>query len=152
MLPHVPVKPPNSRKRGRPPRICVPNSERALFTVNERQFVGVIQRLSLTGGSAILSRGPIAKGTMGMMGLKTVFGNVTAHVEFLQTGADGIPLAQAFRFLAMDDTSTERFRAAANQMVAEGFSDADDDEQPGQTFSKLLLSVRRLAATISSGR
>ena len=152
MLPIVPVKPANSRKRGRPPRICVPNSERALFTVDDRQFVGVIQRLSLTGGSAILAKGPIPRGTMGGMELKTVFGKVSAHVEFLQTGADGIPLAQAFRFLAMDDASAERFKAAAAQMVAEGFSDADSGGQAGQTFSKLLLSVRRLAATISSGR
>jgi hypothetical protein len=120
--------------------------------VEERQFVGVIQRLSLTGGSAILAKGPISRGTMGSMDLKTVFGKVSAHVEFLQTGADGIPLAQAFRFLAMDDTSAERFKAAAAQMVAEGFSDADDGGQAGQTFSKLLHSVRRLAATISSGR
>jgi len=148
----VPVKPNNSRKRGRPPRIRVPNNERALFTVDNRQFVGVIQRLSLTGGSAILAKGPIPKGTMGMMGLKTVFGNVTAHVEFLHTGADGTPLAQAFRFLAMDDASAERFKAAAAQMVDEGFSDAAGAGQAGQTFSKLLHSVRRLAATISSGR
>jgi hypothetical protein len=120
--------------------------------VEERQFVGVIQRLSLTGGSAILAKGPISRGTMGSMDLMTVFGKVSAHVEFLQTGADGIPLAQAFRFLAMDDTSAERFKASAAQMVAEGFSDADDDGQTGQRFSKLLLSVRRLAATISAGR
>lgn len=148
----VPVKPPTSRKRGRPPRICVPNSERALFTVDERQFVGVIQRLSLTGGSAILAKGPIPKGTMGGMDLKTVFGKVSAHVEFLHTGADGIPLAQAFRFLAMDDASSQRFKSAAEQMVAEGFSDTEADGPAGQTFSKLLHSVRRLAATISSGR
>ena len=152
MLPSVPVKPNNSRKRGRPPRIRVPNGERALFTVDDRQFVGVIQRLSLTGGSAILAKGPIPKGTMGTMGLKTVFGNVTAHVEFLHTGADGTPLAQAFRFLAMDDTSSERFRAAAAQMESAGFSDAQGSGAVGQTFSKLLDSVRRLAATISSGR
>jgi hypothetical protein len=48
-----------SRKSTRPPRIRVPNHEPALFTVSNQKFVGVIQRLSLTGGSAILSKGPI---------------------------------------------------------------------------------------------
>ena len=59
-----------SRKSARPPRIRVPNNERALFTVNNQKFVGVIQRLFLTGSSAILSKGPIPQGTLADMGLK----------------------------------------------------------------------------------
>jgi hypothetical protein len=93
-------------KRIRAPRIRVPNSERAIFSVDESKFLGVIQRLSLTGGSAVLAKGPIPRGTMGKLILNTVYGRVTAEVEFLQTGADGIPLAQAFRFIAMDDDSS----------------------------------------------
>ncbi len=46
------------------------------------------------------------------MDLNSVFGKVTAGIEFLQTGADGIPLAQAFRFLDMDGVSSRRFAAA----------------------------------------
>ena len=103
-------------KGPRAPRIRVPNSERALFTVDGVHFVGVLQRLSLTGGSAVLSKGPIPHGTMGDIALNTTFGKVSAHIEFLQTGADGVPLAQAFRFLAMEDASAERFTAAAEQM------------------------------------
>lgn len=144
---------PAKTKRNRAPRIRVPNNERALFVVDDRKFVGVIQRLSLTGGSAVLSKGPISRGTMGSMTLSTVFGKVTAQVEFLQTGADGIPLAQAFRFLAMDDVSSERYTAAAKQMEEEGFSDAPQkggNGQASQTLNNLLYSVRRLAATISS--
>jgi len=153
----VAQKPKSSRKRDRAPRIRVPNNERAIFIVDESKFVGVIQRLSLTGGSAILAKGPIHQGTMGDMILNTVFGKVTAHVEFLQTGADGIPLAQAFRFLAMDDDSSRRFSAAAKQMEEEGFSDAPAKTSPlagqaSQTLSQLLHSVRRLAATIYSTR
>ena len=108
----------------RAPRIRVPNNERAIFVVDEAKFLGVIQRLSLTGGSAVLAKGPIPQGSMGELVLNTVFGKVTAHIEFLHTGADGIPLAQAFRFLAMDDDSSRRFAAAAKQMEKEGFSDA----------------------------
>src|ERR1700682_1188084 len=89
-------------KHDRPPRIRVPNQERALFIVDNQKFVGIVQRLSGTGGSALLVKGPIPEGTLGAMALSTVFGRVNAHIEFLHTGADGVPLAQAFRFLAMD--------------------------------------------------
>jgi hypothetical protein len=99
------------RKISRAPRILVPNNERALFTVDTQKFVGVLQRLSLTGGSAILSRGPVPHGAVAKMGLNTVFGKVTAQIQFLQTRADGILLAQAFRFVDMDDVSSRRFTA-----------------------------------------
>jgi len=157
ILLNVPSKPDKSRKRSRAPRIRVPNNERAIFIVDESKFVGVIQRLSLTGGSAVLAKGPIPRGVMGKLILNTVFGKVTAQIEFLQTGADGIPLAQAFRFLAMDDDSSRRFSAAASQMEKEGFSDAPSKTSPlpdqaSHALSQLLHSVRRLAATISSTR
>jgi hypothetical protein len=143
-------------KSPRAPRIRVPNSERALFSVEEARFVGVLQRLSLTGGSAVLSKGPIAHGTMGNIALNTVFGKVSAQIEFLQTGADGIPLAQAFRFLAMEEASSKRFAAAAQQMENEGYSDAPETKpssSPGaETFGLLLHSVRRLAATLVANR
>lgn len=157
MLPTVPQKPPKSRKQ-RAPRIRVPNQERALFQVDDTRFVGVIQRLSLSGGSAVLSKGPIPHGTMGEMALNTVFGKVSAHIEFLHTGADGIPLAQAFRFLAMDDASSKRFAAAAQQMLDEGFSDDSETARSGfaspasAALGQLLHSVRRIAATLVASR
>jgi len=82
-----------------PPRICVPNSERALFMVESDKFVGVIQRISATGGSAILSKGPIAPGTLGEMALRTVFEPVRAEIQFLHGVADGIPLALGDQFI-----------------------------------------------------
>ncbi len=153
----VPQRPKTPSKRDRAPRIRVPNSERAIFVVDDAKFVGVIQRLSLTGGSAVLARGPIPKGAMGEMVLNTVFGRVNAQIEFLQTGADGIPLAQAFRFLAMDDDSSRRYSSAARQMEAEGFSDAPAKTsaltgQASETLSQLLHSVRRLAANLAPRR
>ncbi len=148
-----------SNKISRAPRIRVPNSERALFTVDDTRFVGVLQRLSLTGGSAVLSKGPIPQGTMGDIALSTVYGKVSAQIEFLQTGADGIPLAQAFRFLAMEDVSSKRFAAAAKQMEKEGYSDgppaktASSLSAPAsETLGLLLHSVRRLAATLVASR
>jgi hypothetical protein len=53
------------------------------------------------GGSTLLVKGAVPKGTLGEMVFGTAFGKVNAHVEFLPTGADGVPLAQAFAFLAM---------------------------------------------------
>jgi hypothetical protein len=139
----------------RPPRIRVPNDERALFTVDAKKFVGVIRRLSLTGGSAILSSGPIAEGTVGEMDLGTVFGKVTAQIEFMHRGADGVPLAQAFRFLEMDDVSSQRFSAAAKKMEKAGFSDAEQKENAlgslaAQTLGKLRESIRNLSGAIAA--
>jgi hypothetical protein len=155
MLATMPPKEKRSGKHTRPPRIRVPNQERALFSVDNSKFVGVIQRLSLTGGSAILAKGPIPHGTAGEMSLGTIFGKVTAHIEFLHAGADGVPLAQAFRFLTMDDASTRRFEAAAKQMENAGFSDAEEKEDSlgdlaANSLSKLRDSIRRLSGAIAA--
>jgi len=151
----MPGKSPKPRKQ-RPPRIRVPNQERAIFTVDGQRFIGVIHRLSLTGGSALLVKGPLPSGTIGEMALGTVFGKVTAEIEFLQTGADGVALAQAFRFLGMDDVSRRRFDAAAEQMRQAGFSDVAGGENrldlAYQSLSKLGDSLRMLSSKISSRR
>jgi len=147
------------RKTTRAPRIRVPNSEPALFTIDGARFVGVLQRLSLTGGSAVLAKGPIPHGTMGYIAMNTIFGKVSAHIEFLQTGADGVALAQAFRFLAMSDASAKRFAAAAERMEREGYSDAPPTKLPpvfsapaSEALGLLLQSVRRLSATLVASR
>jgi len=140
-----------SGKGPRTPRIIVPNRERAVFTADDTRFIGVLQRLSLTGGSAVLSKGPIHKGTLGTMDLVTVFGKVSAHIEFLQTGADGVPLSQAFRFIGMDEGSSKRFLAAIKQMERAGFSEARPaGSGKSKTLDLFLNSVRRLAAAVSS--
>jgi len=146
-----------SRKIKRPPRIRVPNNERALFIVDTQKFVGVIQRLSLTGGSVVLSKGTVPPGTLSEMALNTVFGKVTAQIQFLQTGAEGIPLAQAFCFLEMDTVSSRRFHRAAEQMQSAGFSDAEEQEKSlgavaSQTLSKLRDSLQRVSSAITTRR
>jgi hypothetical protein len=157
MLLMMPKKLQKPRKSTRAPRIRVPNSERALFTVNTQKYVGVIQRLSLTGGSAILSKGPIPQGTLADMGLNTVFGKVRAQIQFLHSGADGIPLAQAFRFIDMDDVSRERFNAAAAQMQSAGFSDVQENgnslgDLTSQSLIKLREGISRLSVLIKTAR
>src|SRR5580700_6860252 len=149
-------KSPKSGKSNRPPRIRVPNNEKALFTVDAKKFVGVLRRLSLTGGSAVLSSGPIPEGTMAEMDLGTVFGKVTAQIEFMHSGADGMPTAQAFRFIDIDQVSSKRFSAAVRKMEKAGFSDVEGKENPlgnlaSQTLDKLRDGIRTLSGAIAPG-
>jgi hypothetical protein len=140
-------------RKNRPPRIRVPHQQKAIFTVDSQKFVGIVQRLSLTGGSALLVKGPIPEGTLGEMALGTVFGKVNAHIEFLHTGADGIPLAQAFAFLAMDAVSTKRFKTAVEQMETPDFSDVGQKQTPLEVaFETLRESVRQLSGILTSER
>jgi hypothetical protein len=141
-------------KNTRAPRIRVPNKEKALFIVDTEKLVGVVQRLSLTGGSVILSKGSVPHGTLARMGLNTVFGKVKAQVQFLHDGADGIPHAQAFRFLDMDSVSSRRFNAAVEQMRSAGFSDAEGKDQSltGVAFYALNKLHNRLSGMIGPAR
>jgi hypothetical protein len=90
------------------------------------------------------------------MALSTVFEKVNAHIEFLHTGADGVPLAQAFRFLAMDAVSTKRFNAAAEQMKSAGFAEVEQKQTAidgaFESWSKLRNSVRQLSGMLTTGR
>jgi len=151
---NMPRKQEKPGKFNRPPRIRVPNQERAVFTVDNQKFVGVLQRLSLTGGSAILARTEVPNGTLGEITLNTVFGRVMAEIEFLQTGADGVPMAQAFRFLRMNDVSGQRFAAAAKQMQKAGFSDSEEAqgslEMMYEGLSRLGQSLRSFSAKVGS--
>jgi hypothetical protein len=150
----MPRKIDKSTKYNRPPRIRVPNQERAIFIVDDKKFLGTIQRLSATGGSVLLAKGPFPERTSGEMALGTVFGKVSAHIEFLQTGADGVALAQAFRFIAMDDLSTQRFTAAAEKMRSAGFADAEHEQAPTsrafESWTKLRESVQKISVRLTS--
>ena len=137
----------------RPPRIRVPYQQKAIFAVDKQKFLGILQRLSLTGGSALLAKGPIPQGTLGEMLFATVFGKVNAHVEFLHTGADGVPLAQAFTFVTMDSLSNQRLKKALEEMNTSDFSD-DVQERTSiyGAFEKLRQSVRQLSGMINAAR
>ena len=120
-----------SGQRSRPHRIRVPNKEKAIFTVHRQKFLGILRCLSQTGGSVLLAKGTFPEGTLAEIALSTTLGKVTGHIEFLHLGADGVAHAQAFRFLAMDEISTQRYLSAVQQMQIAGFSDID---QPKPTL------------------
>jgi hypothetical protein len=152
ILPLMPRRIERSRKP-RPPRIRVPQQQRAVFTVDNQKFVGTVHRLSLTGGSALLAKGPIPEGTVGEITFGTVFGKVNAHIEFLHTGADGIPLAQAFAFLAMDDVSSKRFKTAVAEMQSSDLSDVVKKPTPIDTALETVRgSIRQLSGMLAPGR
>jgi len=143
----MPRKIDKPRKQGRPPRIRVPNEEKAIFTVDHQKFLGIVRCLSLTGGSVLLVKGSFPVGTLGELALGTIFGKVRAPVEFLHLGADGVSRAQAFRFVAMDDISTKRFNAAVKQMQMAGFSDVVEQkptliDTALESWNKLRDSLR----------
>ncbi len=138
-------------RKTRPPRIRVPHQQKAVFIVDNQKLVGVVQRLSLTGGSALLVKGPIPQGTLGEIVFGTVFGKVNAHIEFLHRGADGVPLAQAFAFLTMDAMSSQRFKRAIEEMHTSDLSDLK--QTPIDTaFETLRQSVRQLSGILNSMR
>jgi hypothetical protein len=143
----VPQKIDKTQQRSRPPRIRVPHQQKAIFTVDNQKFVGIIQRLSLTGGSTLLVKGPIPQGTLAEIG------KVNAQIEFLHTGADGVPLAQAFAFLAMDAVSSKRFKEATEEMQNTSLSDVVQKHTPmDAAFETLRESVRQLSGMLTSGR
>jgi hypothetical protein len=140
-------------RRYRPPRIRVPHQQKAIFTAENQKLVGVIQRLSLTGGSALLVKGPIAEGTLGEIVFGTVFGKVTAHIEFLHRNADGVPLAQAFAFLTMDGLSSQRLKKSLEEMHTSDLSDRVQMQTPvDAAFETLIQSVRQLSGMLSPVR
>jgi len=104
-------------RKHRPPRIRVPDQQKAIFTIDSQKVIGVVQRLSLTGGSDLLVKWPIPEETVGEMVFGTVFGKVNAHIEFLHTSADGLPLAQAFAFLAMDDRTVNASKRLSKKCI-----------------------------------
>ena len=140
-------------RRPRPPRIRVPNQQKAIFTVDNKKIIGVVQRLSSTGGSALLMKGPIPKGTLGEMLFATVFGKVKVHIEFLQLGADGVPLSQAFTFITMSATSSQRLHQALQEMNTSDFSDtAVKEGSLNMAFDKLRQSIRQLSGMLNLRR
>ena len=143
---------PNTEKpyKHRPPRIRVPHQQKAIFTVDNQNLIGVLQRLSLTGGTALLVKGTIPEGTLGEIVFGTAFGKVSAHIKFLYEGVDGVPLAQAFAFLAMNARSSQRFKRALEEMHT---PDLAGKQTPIDTaFATLRQGVRQLSGMLDSMR
>jgi len=107
----------------------------------------------LANGETSKTRGLFLKVRLAKWIWVQLFGKVNAHIEFLHTGADGVPLAQAFAFLAMDAVSSKCFKTAVEQMETPDFSDVGQRQTAiDAAFETLRESVRQLSGMLSSAR
>lgn len=77
--------------------------------------------------------------TLGEISMKTASGTLTAAVEFLRTGVDGVAQAQAFRFIHIEPADRRWLEATLGQMRKHGLG-----EKP---FQPLVYLTRRGLAT-----
>ncbi len=106
----------------RAPRVFVPPAEKVIVSVDSNKVVATVCKLSRTGGSVRLSKS-FASGTLGEITMNTAFGKVSATIEFLRTTVDGVPEAQAFRFIHIEPTDRRRLEDALVQMLEHGLGD-----------------------------
>lgn len=124
-----------------------------MFTVDNEKLLGIVQRLSLTGGSPRLVRGPIPESTLWEILFATAFGNVKAGIKFLRLEADGVPVAQAFSFTTMNPRSSQRLQKALEEMNTSEFSDDVRQRNPlDSAFEKLRQGAGQIAAMLRSAR
>lgn len=112
-------------KQGHPhraARVSVPNQEQAIISINGTNTVGVLCKLSVTGGSVRLPRW-VVRGTLGTIIMTTATGKIAPAVEFLSPGRNGSARTQAFRFIHMDPDDRRQLERALQQMIAQGFGD-----------------------------
>jgi hypothetical protein len=106
------------KKRIRSPRFSVPNNQQALISIGPAQFRGILQVLSLTGGTVRLQKG-FPRGTFADIGIKTNAGAFSAAIELLYMAAENV---QAFRFIAMGPTARNRLTKGLDKLRLEGFA------------------------------
>ncbi len=102
-------------------------------------MVGILVKLSATGGSVRVSKSYVPR-TVGEISLKTTSGKVTAAVEFLRTGVDGVAQAQAFHFIHIEPADRRRLEGALEEMRKQG-----QGEKP---FQPLVYLTRRGLNTV----
>lgn len=126
------------QKRARSPRFSVPNQEQVVVSVGAEQLKGTLHLLSLTGGAVRLDK-RFAADTLGDIAIKTVAGNFSAAIEFLQTPAGK---AQAFRFIAMSPVARERLQDTLKKMRGQGLAVDKGPLDQIRSFARQVLSGR----------
>lgn len=99
---------PKAHANHRSPRTQIPHPEPTRFRIGDHLVTGNLQRISLTGGSALFNRN-IHSGTLAEIAIATKFGPVCGLVEFL-AGRRATLTAQehGFRFVALSDDDYQR--------------------------------------------
>jgi hypothetical protein len=122
------------QKRTRSPRFSVPNKEQVAVSIGSEQLQGTLHLLSLTGGTIRLEK-RVASGTLCDIGIRTVSGNFSAAIEFLQM-TNG--KTQAFRFVGMGPVARKRLEDALNKMREQGLA---VEKAPLDQFRKLARRI-----------
>lgn len=130
----------------RAPRVNVPNKERAVVAFGAQRTVGVLFKLSITGGSLRLSK-PIDKGTVADLTIRATSGPITSAIEFLGAADKGAPPAQAFRFIHMGPAESRRLENALEEIRRQGFGEKQD-----WRFHPLTRSALRTVKSITRKR
>lgn len=132
-------------RQGRPhraARVSVPNQEQAIISAEGTTTVGVLCKLSLTGGSVRLPKS-FCRGTLGVIAVKTSTGRISAAIEFLGMGRDGAARAQAFRFIHMDTGDRQQLEIALRQMLNQGLGDQRRIFRPLVELARRAFSVAK---------
>ena len=113
---------PHSHARVRAPRVRVPNKEPVIFSIENKRIAGVLQKLSLTGGLAQVTKCPEGP-TLAQINLNTISGPVCGLIEFLrpQKKWDGYLLP--FRFIALDEIDQARLKKTLHVMLQNGLGE-----------------------------
>ena len=99
----------------RSPRTAFSTPEPAQFRVEDRMLKGRLQRLSLTGGYAVLDAA-IRGGTLAEIAISTPLGPVCGLIEFFERDSKRIKRSElAFRFVGLNDVDYERLGHALRQ-------------------------------------
>ena len=130
----------------RAPRVNVPNKEQAIVSFGARHMVGVLCKLSTTGGSLRLPK-PMAKGTVADITIKSTSGPITSAVEFLGSADRGALPPQAFRFIHMGPAECRRLENALEEIRKQGFGEKQD-----WRFHPLTRSALRTVKSITRKR
>ena len=102
-------------RRKRSPRVRVPSNEPVNFVVDGKPVAGQLQKISITGGLAVLAQ-PVKPGSFADIELQTAVGKVKAAVEFLQRQES----AYAFRFVVLDGKDQKRLDTTLSLMRKQG--------------------------------
>jgi hypothetical protein len=93
---------------------------RILFTLEGASVRGVLQKLSMTGGCARMSR-QCVPGTLAELKINTAVGRLEALVEMLPP--EQIANEQPFRFVAMDDSDQQLLTSTVTRLRKMGYAE-----------------------------
>lgn len=113
---------PHSHTKVRAPRVRVPNKEPVIFNIENQLLAGVLQKLSLTGGLAQVTKCP-DRAALAQINLNTVSGPVCGLIEFLRPEKRWGGYLLPFRFIALAEVDEARLKKTLHVMLENGLGE-----------------------------